>query len=139
MDHGGEACVGLVVPCCDAAEFFEIAEEVLDLVAPLVHGEVAGNVARPIGLGRDHGGRPSGVQFRAQPIVVEGLVGQEGAELDVRDQRCDADAVVALARQQQEAGEIAQGIDQRHDLGGQTAARPADGLILSPPFAPLPC
>ena len=29
------------------------------------------------------------------------------------------------------------GYDQSNDLGGQSATRPPDGLILSPPFAPL--
>ena len=46
MYHGGEACVGLVVAGGDAAEFLEIAEEVLDEVATSVRGEVAGNVTR---------------------------------------------------------------------------------------------
>jgi hypothetical protein len=46
---------------------------------------------------------------------------------------------VALAWQKNEAGEIAERVDKRHDLGGQAAARLADGLILSPPFAPVPC
>ena len=44
---------------------------------------------------------------------------------------------MALAGQEDEANQIAQGINQGDDLGGQTAARPPDGLILSPPFAPL--
>jgi hypothetical protein len=34
--------------------------------------------------------------------------------------------------------QIAEGIDPRHDLGRQTAARSAKGLILSPPLAPEP-
>jgi hypothetical protein len=42
-----------------------------------------------------------------------------------------------LARRQDEAHQIAQGIDHGHNLGRQAAARAADGLILSPPFAPL--
>ena len=60
-------------------------------------------------------------------------------EIDASDQRLGADAVVALAREQDEARQIAQRIDKRHDLGRQSAARLADGLILSPPFAPVPC
>src|SRR5512134_3983236 len=44
-----------------------------------------------------------------------------------------------LARQQNEAHEIAERIDESHDLGRQTAARLANGLIFSPPFAPVPC
>ena len=60
-------------------------------------------------------------------------------EIDASDQRLGADAVVALAREQDEARHTAQRIDESDDLGGQPAARPADGLILSPPFAPAPC
>jgi hypothetical protein len=44
---------------------------------------------------------------------------------------------VALAGQEHEAHQVAQRIDQRDNLGGQSAARASDGLMLSPPFAPL--
>jgi hypothetical protein len=44
-----------------------------------------------------------------------------------------------LARQQHEADEIAERVDERCNLRRQAAARLADGLILSPPFAPVPC
>jgi hypothetical protein len=46
---------------------------------------------------------------------------------------------VTLARQEHEAEQIAEGIDKRGNLRRQAAARLADGLILSPPFAPVPC
>jgi hypothetical protein len=59
--------------------------------------------------------------------------GYDGGWL-IRPQRLGADAVVALAREQDESRQIAQGIDKRHDLGRQSAARLADGLILSPPY-----
>jgi hypothetical protein len=55
------------------------------------------------------------------------------------DKRLDADAVMPLTGQENEAGQIAQRVDQGHDLGRQAAARSADGLILRPPFAPVPC
>ena len=61
------------------------------------------------------------------------------ARIDVGDQRLDTDAVVTLAGQKHEANQIAERVDQGHDLGRQAAARAADGLILSPPFAPVPC
>src|SRR3712207_5247044 len=44
---------------------------------------------------------------------------------------------MALARQQDEAHEVAEGVDQGDDLGRQAAAGAADGLISGPPFAPL--
>jgi hypothetical protein len=46
---------------------------------------------------------------------------------------------VTLTGQEDEANEISEGIDQSHDLSGETATRAAYGLILSPPFAPVPC
>src|SRR5207344_865163 len=58
---------------------------------------------------------------------------------EILDQRPDTDAIVALAGQKHEANEIAEGVDQGHDFGGQAATRAAYGLILSPPFAPVPC
>lgn len=106
MGHGGEAVVGLFVAGGDAAEFLEIAEEVLDQMAPLIHHEVAGNAARPIGLGRDDGHRALLVQLGAQPIVVEGFVGEEGVEVDACNQRLGANAVVTLTRQKDEARQI---------------------------------
>jgi hypothetical protein len=46
---------------------------------------------------------------------------------------------VTLARQQQEAHRIAECIDEGCNLRRQAAARFADRLIASPPFAPVPC
>src|SRR3712207_8085004 len=65
------------------------------------------------------------------------FVAEQGAEIDAADERRHADAVVPLPGQQDEAHQIAERVDQGDDLGGQPAARAADGLMLSPPFAPL--
>ena len=46
----------------------------------------------------------------------------------------DTGAVVTLARQKDEAHQIAERVDQRHDLGGQSATRLAYGLIFESPF-----
>lgn len=46
----------------------------------------------------------------------------EGGERGAADQRRHPDAVVALTGQQDEAHEIAEGVDERHDLAGQPAA-----------------
>ena len=72
-------------------------------MAPFVHREVARDRAHPIGLGWNDGHGASAVQFGADPVDVEGLVGQQGLEVDPLDQRRNADAVVALAGKQQEA------------------------------------
>ena len=139
MDHGTEAVIGLVVARGNAPEFFELAEEVFDEMAPAIHVKVARDGARSVGLGRDHGCRAALIEFGTQPIHVEGPVGQQRREIEVLDERCHPDAVVALARQEHEAHQIAERIDECHDLGRQAAARAPDGLRLSPPLAPLPC
>lgn len=138
MDHGAEAGVGFVVARGDAAELLEIAEEVFDQMAPFVHRPVAGDRSFAAGLGRNDGGCTPLIQRGADPVDVEGLVAKQGGKVDVGDQRRDALAVVSLARQQDEAHQVAQRVDPRHDLGRQSAARSADGLILSPPLAPVP-
>ena len=91
-----------------------------------------------VGLGRDHGDGAAGVEVRPEPVDVEGFVAEQGPEGDALDQRRHADGVVALARQQDEAHEVAEGIDQGDDLGGQAAARAADGLIPGPPLRRSP-
>jgi hypothetical protein len=47
--------------------------------------------------------------------------------------------VARLARGETEANRTAQTAHSEMDFGAQAAARTADGLILSPPFAPLAC
>jgi hypothetical protein len=101
---------------------FDVAEEVFDEMAPTVHGEVAGNGCLAIGLGRDHGECPALVEFVAKPVVVESLVADQRADHDTVEQRRDADAVMALPRQEDEARKVAQCIDQGDDLGRQATA-----------------
>src|SRR6056297_3189536 len=87
-------------------------------------------------LRRDDRRRAARLERLQQPVRVERLVRQEGAEQDILDERGCAPQVVRLARQQHEVGQVAQAIDQGDDLGRQTAARAPDGLMPSPPFAP---
>ena len=68
---------------------------------------------------------------------VRSHVGQERIEGNAIDDRCDALHVVRLAGQENEVGQISERVDQSNDLGGQSAARAPNGLILSPPLAPL--
>ncbi len=134
MDDGDEADIGFLVTGGNAPKLFEIAEEILDEMTPSVHVEVARYGARSVGLGRDDSDGLPFVQFGSQPITVEGFVSKQGVKVDVRDQRLNADTIVALARQKLETDQIAECVDQCHDFGRQTAARPADFLILGPPL-----
>jgi hypothetical protein len=68
VDHGGEALVGLVRAHDDALEFLELAEEVLDKVAPFVEIGVDVerlNALRPLG---DDDLRSALVQLRDDPV-----------------------------------------------------------------------
>ncbi len=62
---------------------------------------------------RDDVLRPAFVQLGNDPVGVERLVGDQAAELGPLDQECDTDRVVALAGQQDEVDEVAQGIGER--------------------------
>jgi hypothetical protein len=80
-----------------------------------------------------------GSQPLAQPVSVERLVADDGQAGDAGHENIEAGDVVTLTRQEHEANQITERIDERCNLGRQAAARLADGLILSPPFAPVPC
>ncbi len=104
---------------------------------PLVDVEIdreGGFALRPL---RDHDFRTASIQLRDDPVCIECLVGDEAAELCSLDQRRDPDRVVSLARQKNEAHEVAQGICQRQDFGRQAAAGLPDSLAFSPPFCAL--
>lgn len=47
--------------------------------------------------------------------------------------------VASLARGEDETDRASQSAHSQVDLGAQAASRASDGLILSPPFAPLAC
>ena len=91
----------------------------------------------PVCFGRDDRAGAAHIEFFEHPIRVERLIGQESVEVHAIDQRLDPLYVVGLAGQENKVGKVAERIDQSNDLGGQSAARAPDGLILSPPFAPL--
>lgn len=108
-------------------------------MSPTVDVKVTRYPARTISFRWDHSNCLPPVDLGTDPVDIECLVGQEGLEIDAGEQGGHADAVVALAGQENEAAEIAERVDQRDDFRRQSAARPAYGLILSPPFAPVPC
>jgi hypothetical protein len=139
IDEACKAGVGLFVAGGDASECLETTEEVLDQMAPLVHFGIMRDAAGAVGFGWDDRCGSAFIECGAQPVVVEGLVTDQRLKIEAGDQRLDTDAVVTLAGQEDKANEIAEGIDQSHDLGSETASRAAYGLILSPPFAPVPC
>ena len=78
------------------------------------------------------------IKFVVEPIAVEGLVGQQVVKTDAINERRHANGVIAVARQENESDQIAQRICQCENFGRPATFRLADGLILSPPFAPCP-
>src|SRR6201997_4485950 len=138
MDHRGEALIGLVGAHGDAFELLEPSEEVLDQVPPFVHLLVDGErlcAARMLG---DDDLGAARVELGDNGVAIECLVGDQRVEGQSLDERRHAHRVEALSGQQHEAHEIAERVGERQDFGGHAAFRTADGLALSPPFAPCP-
>ena len=106
-------------------------------MAPFVHFGVVADLGFAMLAGWNDGLHPAFGKACAQPIGIEGFVGKQCIEGQAVDQRSDAHDVIALSRHQHEAHQIAERIDQDRDLGGQPAFRAPDGLILSPPLAPV--
>ena len=77
------------------------------------------------------------MQGVAQIIGVKGLIAEKSVKGQVVNQRRHTDDFAALTGQQAEADQIAKGVYQGQNLGGQSAFRASDGLIESLPFAPL--
>ena len=90
-------------------------------MSPAVHVLVVGRRPLPVGERGNDGACATLVQLLSQPAGIECLVGDEGIEVNVVDQRLDAHHVVALAREQHEADQTPQCVDQGDDLGGQSA------------------
>lgn len=139
IDHRGEACIGLFIARGDASERLDGAEEVFDEVAPFVLFRVMCGVSRGPFAQRNDRLDVAASQTFAQPVRIERLIADQGQAGDAGHENVKTCDVVTLARQEHEAEQIAERIDERRNFGCQTAARFADGLIASPPFAPVPC
>ena len=139
IDDGGEAPVGLLIACGNASKGFYAAEEVFDEMPPLVFFSVMRGISAGSLAERNDGLHVVGAQSFAQPAGIKSLVTDQGQAMDAGHESVKAGDVVPLARQEHEADQIAERIYDDRDLRRQAAARFADGLILSPPFAPVPC
>ena len=139
VDDGGEAFVGLLVAPGNASKGFYAAEEVFDEMPPLVFFSVMLRISAGSLAERNDGLHVVGAQSFTQPAGIKSLVADQGQAMDAGHESVKAGDVVPLAWQEHEADQIAERIDDDRDLRRQAAARFADGLILSPPFAPVPC
>ena len=126
MDSGEKISRGFFVARCDASELFEDVEETLDEIAFAVEREIARTRGLSAGFAWDDGGDRSIVEGGDEGVGVEGLVGDQSAGIDGFDQRLGASEIVILARAEHHLDRIAEGIDERVNLGA--ASRSADGL-----------
>jgi hypothetical protein len=138
--NAGEENLGeLVVTRGDGAEMFELVEEPLDEIAFAVEGEVALARGFSVGFGWDDWDDRSSVEGADEGVGVEGLVGDQSAGIDGFDERLSASQIVILARAEHHLDGIAEGVDERMNLGGQSAAGSADGLRAVFFWAPALC
>jgi hypothetical protein len=136
VDHRLETAVCLVASHCYALEFLQLAEEVLDQVAPFVNVLVdVERLGAPLML-RDYDLRFALVHVFDDPVGIKSLVRNQAPEFEVLDQGRDAYGVKAMAGQQDEPHQVPKRVGQREDFGGPAALRLANGLIFGPPFAP---
>ncbi len=70
-------------------------------------------------------------------IGIKGFVCKQSTECEPFDQVRHPDNFAALPGQQFEPDKVAKRVGEGKNLGGQTAFGAANGLIESPPFAPL--
>ena len=61
-------------------------------------------------------------------VGIERLIGDQSAGVDGSDQRFGASQIVILARAEHHLDRVAEGIDERVNFGGQSAAGSANGL-----------
>ena len=141
MDGGKEVALGLIVTGGDGSELLEPGEEVLDQMASLEEVSIVIAAGVPIGPGRDDGDLAGRSERFDHPLVgVECLVADQDVGLHCGQQMIGTGQIMFLATGQMEADRVTQCIDQRVDLGAQSAARAADCLVLAGFFcAPALC
>ena len=139
MNAGEERLGEFVVARGDGPEMLERVEETLDEIAFAVEGEIARTRGFSVGFGWDDRGDRSIVEGGDEGVGVEGLVGDQSAGRDGFDQRFGASEIVILAGAEPHLDRIAKSVDERVNLGRQSAAGSADGLRAVFFWAPALC
>ena len=99
MDICGETLIGFVCAHCDAFEFLELAEEILDQVAPLVDLGVDRQRRGAAWMLRDDDLGTALVEVSNDGIAGEGLVGDEAGKGETVDERSNAYRIEMMAGQ----------------------------------------
>ena len=138
--HTGKESLGeLVVTSGDGSKMLERVEETLNEIAFAVESEIAPTRGLSVGFGWDDRDDRSIVEGGDEGVGVEGLVGDQSAGINGFDQRLGASEIVILACAEHHLDRIAEGIDERMNLGGQSAAGSADSLRTVFFWAPALC
>ena len=141
MDRGKEVSGGLVIAGGNGAVLLELAVEILDEMACLVHLFIESALVFAIALWRDHQVFSCRTKWFDHPLVgIEGFVCHQSIGLHLRQQRVGSFQVMGLAWSEQEGNRIAQGVDQGMDFGAQPAFAAPDRLVFAVFFwAPALC
>ena len=106
----------------------ELIEEALDEIAFAIQREVALALCLAVGFGWNDRSDSALVEGLDERIGIVGLVGNQSLRLGAVDQWLGASEIVGLAWGEHQLDGVAQRIDERVNLGGQSAARSADRL-----------
>jgi hypothetical protein len=130
MDGAQEVHRSLVIAGRDGTVLLELGEEILDQMPCLV--SVVGARVLAVGLGRDHRHLAGLLQGLDHALLrIEGLVGDENARFQVRQQRIRPVQIMRLARRERKPGWVAERIDPGVDLGAQAATAAPDRLLVA--------
>jgi hypothetical protein len=118
---------------------FDFVDEALDAIAQLVGFFIIRDSWDAAGAWRNDSIGLSLDEIGAKPISVIGFIGDDADERQILNEPGCLGYFVDLACGEDQAQRMTEGIDSDMDFGTQAAARAADRLILSPPFAPALC
>ena len=141
MNGAEEVLGGFVVAGCDGPELLKLGKEVFDQVARFVEVSVVVSGDLTVGLGWDDRRLARcGKKLNHPRVGVKRFVGDQRVSVHVWEQMVSPNQVMSLAPSQEEAGGIAQRINDGVDLGAQPSSGASDCLILSDFFwAPALC
>ena len=141
MDSGEKVSGSLIITGRDSSELLQLADEILDQMARLVHLSI--KIARHLAaaLGWDYWVFPRRHEgFDHAFIGIEGFVGQQGIGFHLRQEHVGTFKIMRLTTSQEEGKRIAKCIDHEMDLCAQPAFAAPDRLLFTVFFwAPALC
>ncbi|MGY4502180.1 hypothetical protein ACVWYH_006137 [Bradyrhizobium sp. GM24.11] len=137
MNSSQEIAGELVVSCCDAAEVLEPAKAAFDDVSAFVGTLIEAMDDDTVGFVGDDGLGAATYDFVAKVVAVIPFVGEERAHRRSERQNIWRRRDIGiLAWGQMQDDRPAERIAQRMDFCRAASTRPADCLIVLPPFPP---